>query len=97
MALMTIYDYDMVMKQVGIAELKAQLSEYLRAVRRGDTITVLDRNTPIARLVPIATPGLRIRPPRAGSPPPNKVRIPARKKLNVDILDLLMEERQNHR
>jgi len=33
------------MKQVRIAELKARLSEYLRAVRRGETIAVLDRET----------------------------------------------------
>jgi prevent-host-death family protein len=36
-----------------IAELKARLSEYLRAVRRGETIGVLDRETPVAQIVPI--------------------------------------------
>ena len=36
------------MKEVRIAELKARLSEYLRAVRRGETIAVLDRETPVA-------------------------------------------------
>jgi prevent-host-death family protein len=40
------------MKAVRIADLKARLSERLREVRRGRTITVLDRDTPIARLVP---------------------------------------------
>jgi antitoxin (DNA-binding transcriptional repressor) of toxin-antitoxin stability system len=34
------------MKQVRIAELKSRLSAYLRAVRRGETIAVLDRETP---------------------------------------------------
>jgi prevent-host-death family protein len=43
----------MVMTRVGTAELKARLSEYLRLVRRGEVIVVLDRNQPIARLVPI--------------------------------------------
>jgi len=33
------------MKHVRIAELKSRLSEYLRAVRRGETIAVLDRET----------------------------------------------------
>ena len=42
----------MVMK-VGIAALKARLSEHLRAVRKGRTITVLDRDTPVARIVPL--------------------------------------------
>ena len=41
------------MKTVRIADLKARLSEYLREVRRGRTFTVLDRETPIARLVPL--------------------------------------------
>jgi len=40
------------MKKVGIADLKERLSEHLRKVRRGQTLTVLDRETPIARIVP---------------------------------------------
>ena len=39
-------------KDVGVAELKARLSEHLRAVRRGHTVVVTDHDTPIARLVP---------------------------------------------
>ncbi len=41
------------MRAVRIAELKAHLSEHLRAVQDGATVTVLDRNTPIARIVPV--------------------------------------------
>lgn len=41
------------MKQVGIAELKARLSAHLKSVRRGHPITVVDRGTPVARLVPV--------------------------------------------
>ena len=41
------------MKQARIAELKNNLSRYGARVRAGETITVLDRNTPVARLVPI--------------------------------------------
>src|SRR5438309_2184879 len=37
------------MDTVGIAELKARLSEHLRAVRRARTLTVLDRDRPVAR------------------------------------------------
>ncbi len=51
----------MVMKTVGIADLKAHLSEYLRAVRRGRTLTVLDRKSPIARLVPVEAGPLEVR------------------------------------
>ena len=35
-----------------IADLKARLSAYLRAVRAGGEIIVKDRDTPVARLVP---------------------------------------------
>ena len=38
--------------EVGIAELKAKLSEYLRAVRKGGEVVIKDRETPVARLVP---------------------------------------------
>ena len=37
---------------VKIAMLKAKLSFYLGRVRKGDELLVLDRNTPIARVVP---------------------------------------------
>lgn len=49
---MTRNDYDAVMSRVGIADLKAHLSEHLRKVRRGHTLTVVDRETPVARIVP---------------------------------------------
>jgi prevent-host-death family protein len=97
MAIVTSYGYHIVMKEARVAELKARLSEFIRAVRRGDTVTIFDRNTPVARLVPIANGGLRIREPREGSLPPNKVPIPSRKKLKFDVLELLLEERQNQR
>jgi prevent-host-death family protein len=40
-----------------IAELKANLSRYLRMVKTGQDITIVDRETPIARIVPIKKPG----------------------------------------
>ena len=43
----------MVMKRAMVSELKAHLSAFLAEVRRGETVLVCDRNTPIARLVPI--------------------------------------------
>jgi prevent-host-death family protein len=97
-ALVTIYGHNIVMRQVRIAELKARLSEYLRAVRRGETIAVLDRETPVAQIVPVRErAALRIRKPAQGAPPPNRVRLPKSAKLNVDIVELLLEERQGHR
>jgi prevent-host-death family protein len=38
---------------VNIAELKNRLSHYLAAVRRGGSVLIRDRNTPIAVIVPI--------------------------------------------
>lgn len=66
------------MTTVSISELKANLSRYVREVRRGGEVQVLDRGTPVARLVPPAaedTHGVRerlirqglVRPGRAGA------------------------------
>ena len=86
------------MKQVGIAKLKSRLSEYLRAVRRGETISVLDRETPVAEIVPVrGKSALRIRKPAPGTPPPNRVPLPEPVTLKRDIVQLLIEERQGHR
>ena len=40
-------------KEIGIRELKARLSSYLRQVRTGETIIITDRGRPIGRIVPI--------------------------------------------
>ena len=47
------------MQPVKIADLKNNLSRHLARVRRGGEITVLDRDTPVARIVPFthADPG----------------------------------------
>lgn len=49
---MTIYDYNIVMLSVNIANLKAKLSFYLGQVKNGQEVLVLDRKTPVARVVP---------------------------------------------
>jgi prevent-host-death family protein len=88
----------MVMKQVRIAELKAKLSECLRTVQNGESLTVLDRNRSIAQIVPVRERlGLRIRKPALGAPAPNKVPLPKPVKLDLDVLELLLEERQGNR
>jgi prevent-host-death family protein len=88
----------MVMKQVGIAELKSRLSEFLRVVQGGESITVLDRNRAVAHIIPILErSGLRIRKPATGSPKPNKVSLPKSIAQKIDVVELLLEERQSHR
>ena len=42
------------MRGITIAKLKATLSAELRRVRAGEPVTVLDRTTPVALLVPVA-------------------------------------------
>ena len=59
---------------------------------------VLDRNTAIAHIVPIRErTALRIRKPASGTPAPNKVPLPKPARLDLDIVSLLIEERQSHR
>jgi prevent-host-death family protein len=45
----------MIMEAVNIAELKNNLSLYLKKVRAGEEIIVRDRNVPVARIVPWQT------------------------------------------
>lgn len=86
------------MKQVGIAELKSRLSEFLRIVQSGESIAVLDRNRPVAHIVPVRErSGVRIRKPAADSPRPNRVALPNPTRQKVDVVELLLEERHNQR
>jgi prevent-host-death family protein len=39
--------------EVGVRELKAKLSEYLRRVREGETVVVTMHGKPVGRIVPI--------------------------------------------
>ncbi len=95
---MTCYDYIMTMTDVKIAQLKAKLSEHLRRVRRGHTLTILDRDTPVARVVPYEEPGpLRVREPPSGGSELHAVPLPPPLALDLDIVDLLIEERQGER
>ncbi len=41
------------MKEAKISELKNRLSRYLALVRRGEIVRILDRDVPIAQIVPI--------------------------------------------
>lgn len=79
------------MSRVGIADLKAHLSEHLRSVRRGRTITVLDRETPVAKIVPYdpAAP-LEI---RRATRKPADLTLPAPGSRPTDSLSALLEDR----
>ena len=76
-----------------VSELKARLSEYLAQVRRGATVTVCDRRTPIARLVPFDgdAGGFEVREPTAAADLPLGPGITLRKQ--VDVVALLRADR----
>ena len=84
------------MKAVKIAELKSHLSRHLREVRRGGVVTVLDRETPIARLVPIASDDdIVITPPALDARPVGKIKLPAATKLDLDVVGMLLADRRS--
>jgi prevent-host-death family protein len=84
-------------RKVGVAELKAKLSAYLRAVRGGQSLVVLDRDTPVARVVPYEP----AEPLRVGRPLARRrlqdVPLPPPLSLDLDVVALLMQERQGER
>ena len=41
------------MKTIMISELKTHLSQYLRRVRKGERLVVMDRKEPIAEIIPL--------------------------------------------
>ena len=79
-----------------MGELKNQLSKHLRSVERGAEIEVLDRDRPIARIVPVRAPGtedIRIQPAeRPFSEVRDKRCAPAR--WAISAVDLLLEDRR---
>ena len=46
--------YTSSMRTAKISELKAKLSAHIEYVKHGEEVLILDRNTPVARLVPAA-------------------------------------------
>ena len=97
---MTRSDYHMTMTGIRIADLKSRLSEHLRKVRAGSSLTILDRDTPIARIVPWKAGGdgsLKLRAPLPGAPQLQHVPLPSPLRLRGDDVKLLMEERQGDR
>lgn len=93
------------MKRVSVTDLKNKLSEYLRLVKKGETVEIVERNVPIARiegvtrarnsrLVDIADlerRGILKRPLEAWDPEFLKNRPPTPCK--VDVVKVLIEQR----
>jgi prevent-host-death family protein len=82
------------MTEVNIAELKAHLSEHLRRVRRGGSVLVLDRQTPVARIVPVDEPATEGLPGLSPSQPLRGFRVPSKPLVgDEDIAAALQAER----
>ena len=79
------------MSDVRIAYLKASLSEHLRTLRNGETVTVLDRDTPVARIVPYAAQPLEI---RKATRRLRDLKLPPRPSKRTDSVALLVEDRR---
>jgi prevent-host-death family protein len=95
---MVTHDYIMTMstkKPIGVADFKAHLSEYLRDVRRGHSLTIQDRDQPIARVVPYeqSNPVLAVREARKRYGSLASVPLPPPLRLDVDPVALLLEDR----
>lgn len=93
-AFVTIVDYHMTVSNVRVADLKSKLREHLRNVRAGRSVTVLDRTTPIARIVPYEEQGtgLTVRRPLPGASL-YEMSLPPPLRLHRDVVALLLEER----
>lgn len=88
---MTCSDYNMVMKSVGIADLKARLSEHLKWVRKGRTLTVLDRDTPVAQIIPVTNGPIEV---RRATRRLQDLQVPAPPAQSTDSVTVLVDDRQ---
>lgn len=83
--------------EIGVRELRDQLSRHLAEVRQGRTVTVTDHGRPIARIVPVARPTKleQLRAEGRVRSAPNRKR-PAPKPLPTEgtVGDLITEQRR---
>lgn len=86
------------MKSVGVIELEHALSQHLHSVQQGDRVIILEDGRPVARLVPYQEEdALQVRHPLPGSPALRDVPLPPPLGLDLDVVDLLLEDRQSQR
>jgi len=84
------------MRSVKIAEFKTQLSRHLRDVQKGESLIVLDRETPIARVIPIeAGDDIAIAFPVSNPIPVAKLKMPVCPRIDVDVVELLLADRHS--
>jgi prevent-host-death family protein len=93
------------MKTTAIANLKAQLSRYLRLVKTGEEILITERDVPVAKLVPVGDHGADVESLRdlerqgllkvgSGRLPKNFWKLPRGKDPSAAVRRLAGEERE---
>jgi prevent-host-death family protein len=88
------------MIKANTAVFKAKLGHYMRAVKAGREVIVMDRNRPVAKLVPFeeppATASTRttLIPPAPGAPPFGKLKIKGIPYCGTNSLAMLQEDRR---
>jgi prevent-host-death family protein len=98
------------MKCAKISQIRDHLSEYLRTVRKGETVIIYDRATPVARLEPVPTTARDaplsyqkalaagiLMPPRAVDDALQKLERPPKSKQPAQLVNALIEERRAER
>ena len=97
------------MLKANVSTLKNNLSRYLQKVRRGQSVEVLDRDQPVARLVPVGLPDerhdewvdhlARLDLIRCGAMKGNRkiLKTPPPGKTSAHVLEALLEERRGER
>ncbi len=83
-------------KSINIASLKAELAKYLRLVKAGEEVVVLEHRMPIAKIIPFATDSTleSIQPKGNFAAKVAKLKIPPlKRRTGVDSLKLLLAER----
>ena len=89
------------MTKTSTSNLKAHLSEFLKAAHEGEEIIVTDRDRPVARLMPLEAPrarrkaALEIRQPAPGIPPFASLKIKGIRFRNTDSTLELREDRDS--
>lgn len=85
------------MRAVKISEFKAQLAKYLREVRNGQEIEILDRGTPVACVTPIISEMCDtknvILAPKKRPEDLALIKSKVKKSFKGEVMDILLEER----
>ena len=81
---------------VQMADFKAHLAQYIRDVRKGHPLTLLDRHTPVVQVVPYSDKPGKL-PVRPATRRPIEVKLPPPLRRQVDVVRYAAEERQRYR